>query len=76
VVDLVLLQFGETEVLGRELLVDAGQEVLALVDDLLVLVVARRLEGRRHVRTARDHRAAEQHRGPGHLEDLVPQLAQ
>src|SRR5580693_9526164 len=43
-VDLVLLELGVSEVVLVVLLLHLPQEVLALVDDLLVLVVARRLE--------------------------------
>jgi hypothetical protein len=52
------------------------KEVLAAVDDLLVLVVARRLEGRHHLGRARQHRARHQHGRPAHVEDLTAQLAQ
>src|SRR5579863_6522434 len=75
-VDLVLLEFGVGEVVLVVLLQHLPQEVLALVDDLLVLVVARRLERGAHLRLAREHGAGHQHGRTGHVGDLAPQLAQ
>ena len=75
-VDLVLLELGVGEVVLVVLLLHLPEEVLALVDDLLVLVVARRLEHGEYLRLPGQHRDGHQHGRPGHVRDLAPQLAQ
>src|SRR5580704_8416905 len=75
-VDLVLLEFGVGEVVGHVLLLHLAQEVLAAVDDLLVLVVPGGLEGRPHFLLARQDAAGQERRRALHVEDLAAQLAQ
>src|SRR5262249_48782165 len=74
-VDLVLLQLGVGEVIGVVLLIQLREEVLALVQDLLVLVITGRLELGPDLLLPGEDRAGQQGRGPGHLEDLAPELA-
>src|SRR5580700_1615175 len=73
-VDLVLLELGVGEVVLVVLLLHLPEEVLALVHDLLVLVVASRLELRPDLLLPGQHRAGQQRGGPGHVQDLAPEL--
>src|SRR6202046_3048 len=75
-IDLVLLELGVGEVVGHVLLLHLAQEVLAAVDDLLVLVVPGGLERRPHFLRARQDAAGQQRRRALHVEDLAAQLAQ
>src|SRR5664279_4098205 len=65
-IDLVLLQLRETEMTRHELLLDTGEEVLALIHDLLILVVTGGPERRDDLALAGQYGTGQQHRGPVH----------
>ena len=75
VVDLVLLELGIGEVLLGVFLLHFGQEALAAVDDLLVLIGPGSLEGVQDALVTRQHGRLEQHAGSVHRHDLALQLA-
>ena len=74
-IDVVLLEFGVGEVLFVVLLAQLSQEILAAIDDLFVLVVARRVEHLEQVPLARQRGGVEEVRGTADLGDLGAQRA-
>src|SRR6185437_1132419 len=74
-IDLVLLKLRVGEVIRQVFLFHLGQEILAAVHDLFVLVVPRGLERSPYLGLTGQHTGGQQRRRPAHVQDLAAQLA-